>query len=51
VPLDAYGVLSAKPAERTREGSTDTPHYQVDVVDDGRHPPAQAQREGWTIVL
>ena len=35
MPLDAYGVLSAKPVERTREGSTDTPHYQVDVVDDG----------------
>ena len=34
MPLDAYGVLKARPVERRREGSTDTPHYQVHAVDE-----------------
>jgi uncharacterized protein YukJ len=36
VPLDGYGVLKARPVDRRREGSADTPHYQVKAVaDDG----------------
>ena len=33
MPLNAYGVLRARPVARRREGGTDTPHYQVHVVD------------------
>jgi uncharacterized protein YukJ len=36
VPLASYGVLKARAVDRRREGSTDTPHYQVRLVDDGR---------------
>lgn len=32
MPLQAYGVLSGRPAERRREGATDTPHYQIRVT-------------------
>jgi uncharacterized protein YukJ len=34
MPLDAYGVLKARPVERRREGSSGTPHYQVHAVDE-----------------
>jgi uncharacterized protein YukJ len=32
MPLTAYGVLAGRVVDRRREGSTDTPHYQVRVV-------------------
>jgi uncharacterized protein YukJ len=35
MPLDQYGVLIAGAVERRREGSTDTPHYQIHAVDAG----------------
>ncbi len=35
MPLDGYGVLIATPVERRRESSTDTPHFQIHVVDAG----------------
>jgi len=34
VPLKSYGVLSGAVADVRREGQTDTPHYQIEVVDD-----------------
>lgn len=38
MPLRAYGVLSGRVIDRRREGSTDTPHFQIHVVDDaGTH--------------
>jgi uncharacterized protein YukJ len=38
MPLDGYGVLIARAVERRREGSTDSPHFQVHAVDDaGTH--------------
>jgi uncharacterized protein YukJ len=33
VPLNGYGVLRGKAIERRREGSADTPHFQIRVVD------------------
>jgi uncharacterized protein YukJ len=36
MPLQGYGVLTAKAVDRRREGSGDTPHYQVQLrADDG----------------
>jgi uncharacterized protein YukJ len=36
MPLQGYGVLTAKVVDRRREGSGDTPHYQVQLKgDDG----------------
>jgi uncharacterized protein YukJ len=35
MPLNAYGVLKARAVARRREGATNTPHYQVQLVDDG----------------
>src|SRR5215218_10592744 len=38
MPLDRYGVLIARALERRREGSSDSPHFQIHVVDgDGEH--------------
>jgi uncharacterized protein YukJ len=38
MPLKSYGVLSGRVADTRREGSTDTPHYQIELVDDsGAH--------------
>lgn len=35
MPLKAYGVLTARPIARVREGGTDsTPHYQIHLRDD-----------------
>ena len=34
MPLSAYGVLPARAVDSRREGSGDTPHYQIHVVDD-----------------
>jgi uncharacterized protein YukJ len=34
MPLRGYGVLTAKAVDRRREGSGDTPHYQVQLQDD-----------------
>jgi uncharacterized protein YukJ len=34
MPLKSYGVLSGRVADTRREGSTDTPHYQIELVDD-----------------
>jgi uncharacterized protein YukJ len=34
MPLRGYGVLGGRAVDRRREGSTDTPHYQVHVVDE-----------------
>jgi uncharacterized protein YukJ len=34
VPIRSYGVLSGRVVETRREGATDTPHYQIKVVDD-----------------
>jgi uncharacterized protein YukJ len=33
VPLKGYGVLRGKAIERRREGSSDTPHFQIRAVD------------------
>ena len=35
MPLRSYGVLAGRVLDTRREGSTDTPHYQVHVVDGG----------------
>jgi uncharacterized protein YukJ len=38
MPLKGYGVLRGRAVERRREGASDTPHYQIEVVDtDGVH--------------
>ena len=38
MPLNDYGVLIATPIERRREGSTDSPHFQIHAVDEaGTH--------------
>jgi uncharacterized protein YukJ len=38
MPLGAYGVLTAGVIERQREGSSDSPHYQIHLqTDDGTH--------------
>jgi len=34
VPLRSYGVLSGRVTQTHREPATDTPHYQIEVVDD-----------------
>jgi uncharacterized protein YukJ len=34
MPLSDYGVLPARAIDCRREGSSDTPHYQIHVVDD-----------------
>ena len=34
MPLEGYGVLTAAAVDRRREGSGDTPHYQVHARDD-----------------
>jgi uncharacterized protein YukJ len=34
VPLRSYGVLSGRVIGTRREGATDTPHYQIHVVDE-----------------
>ncbi|MEV4560441.1 YukJ family protein [Kitasatospora sp. NPDC049285] len=33
MPIDHYGVLAARAVDRRREGTTDTPHYQIHLVD------------------
>ena len=35
MPLNGYGVWRGRPIERRREGSSDTPHFQIRVVDGG----------------
>ena len=35
MPLAGYGVLTGKVIDRRREGSTDSPHFQIHMVDDG----------------
>jgi uncharacterized protein YukJ len=38
MPLDGYGVLAARALATEREDGTDTPHYQLHLVDDaGEH--------------
>lgn len=38
MPLNKYGVLAARAVDRRREGSSDTPHYQIHLTDDaGTH--------------
>ncbi|MEU6273009.1 DUF2278 family protein [Streptomyces populi] len=38
MPLNKYGVLAARAVDRRREGSSDTPHYQIHLTDDtGAH--------------
>ncbi|MEU3408150.1 DUF2278 family protein [Streptomyces sp. NPDC006670] len=38
MPLANYGVLAARAVERHREGGTDSPHYEVHLLDDaGTH--------------
>jgi uncharacterized protein YukJ len=38
MPLERYGVLVARAVDRRREGSADTPHFQIEAADDGgRH--------------
>ena len=34
MPLKGYGVLRGKAIDRRREGSSDTPHFQIRVADD-----------------
>ena len=34
MPIRSYGVLSGRVVETRREGGTDTPHYQINLVDD-----------------
>ncbi|MFF5212652.1 DUF2278 family protein [Streptosporangium sp. NPDC000396] len=36
MPLKSYGVLAGRAAGRRREGGSNTPHYQVHLVDDAR---------------
>ncbi|GAA1001879.1 hypothetical protein GCM10009555_107230 [Acrocarpospora macrocephala] len=33
MPLRSYGVLAGRPVDRRREGTTDTPHYQIHLRD------------------
>ena len=35
MPLDGYGVLAARALATEREDGTDTPHYQLHLLDDG----------------
>jgi uncharacterized protein YukJ len=35
MPLSKYGVLVGRPAERRREGGTDSPHYQIRITASG----------------
>ena len=38
MPLKSYGVLAGRAVDRRREGATDTPHYQIHLVDEsGTH--------------
>jgi uncharacterized protein YukJ len=38
MPLKAYGVLIGRAVDTRREGSADTPHYQIHLTDDhGTH--------------
>ncbi|GAA4879597.1 YukJ family protein [Kitasatospora terrestris] len=38
MPIDHYGVLAARAVDRRREGATDTPHYQIHLLDEsGTH--------------
>ncbi|MEU8843318.1 DUF2278 family protein [Streptomyces roseus] len=38
MPLKGYGVLAARAVDRRREGSRDTPHYQIHLTDNaGTH--------------
>src|SRR5690348_9038642 len=38
MPLNRYGVLAARAVDRRREGSSDTPHYQIHLTDEaGTH--------------
>ena len=37
MPLTGYGVLAARALDTRREDGTDTPHYQLHVVDGGEH--------------
>ncbi|MFE9633395.1 DUF2278 family protein [Streptomyces sp. NPDC006463] len=38
MPLKKYGVLAARAIDRRREGSSDTPHYQIHLTDNvGTH--------------
>ncbi|MGW7102328.1 DUF2278 family protein [Streptomyces sp. NPDC054838] len=38
MPLKGYGVLAARAVDRRREGSSDTPHYQIHLTDNaGTH--------------
>lgn len=38
MPLKDYGVLAARAVDRRREGSSDTPHYQIHLTDNaGTH--------------
>ncbi|RPF30211.1 uncharacterized protein YukJ [Streptomyces sp. Ag109_G2-6] len=38
MPLKKYGVLAARAVDRRREGSSDTPHYQIHLTDNaGTH--------------
>jgi uncharacterized protein YukJ len=38
MPLDSYGVLAARALDTRREDGTDTPHYQLHLVDEaGEH--------------
>ncbi|MEU7062678.1 DUF2278 family protein [Streptomyces sp. NPDC046161] len=38
MPLKGYGVLAARAVDRRREGSSDTPHYQIHLIDNaGTH--------------
>lgn len=38
MPLKAYGVLIARAVDTRREGSADTPHYQIHLTEDqGTH--------------
>ena len=38
VPLTSYGVVSGRVVDTRREGSSDSPHYQIHLVDDaGTH--------------
>ena len=34
MPLKSYGVLACRAVDRRREGATDTPHYQIHLVDE-----------------
>jgi uncharacterized protein YukJ len=35
MPLRSYGVLTGRVVDRRREGDQDSPHFQIELVDDG----------------